>query len=48
MSEQHTFDIVRSVNSSTYNYKNPVRRDVVNIGTTGDNVTIRFEVGTCL
>ncbi|CAL1709847.1 unnamed protein product [Somion occarium] len=39
----HTFDIVRSVNSSTYNYKNPVRRDVVNIGTTGDNVTIRFE-----
>ncbi|KAK0224304.1 laccase lcc5 [Armillaria fumosa] len=38
----HTFDVVRSAGSSVYNYVNPVRRDVVNIGTTGDNVTIRF------
>ncbi|SJK99491.1 related to Laccase-4 [Armillaria ostoyae] len=38
----HTFDVVRSAGSSVYNYKNPVRRDVVNIGTKGDNVTIRF------
>ncbi|KAF4563820.1 laccase [Pleurotus pulmonarius] len=28
--------------SSTYNFANPVRRDVVSTGTTGDNVTIRF------
>ncbi|KAK0219229.1 laccase lcc5 [Armillaria fumosa] len=38
----HTFDVIRSAGSTVYNYKNPVRRDVVNIGTTGDNVTIRF------
>ncbi|KAF5323633.1 hypothetical protein D9758_017077 [Tetrapyrgos nigripes] len=38
----HTFDIVRSAGSSTYNYVNPPRRDVVSIGNTGDNVTIRF------
>ncbi|KII87346.1 hypothetical protein PLICRDRAFT_113151 [Plicaturopsis crispa FD-325 SS-3] len=38
----HTFDVVRSAGSSTYNYANPVRRDVVSIGTTGDNVTIRW------
>ncbi|KAF8904867.1 laccase [Mucidula mucida] len=38
----HTFDVVRSAGSSVYNYDNPPRRDVVNIGTTGDNVTIRF------
>ncbi|KAG7444704.1 laccase lcc5 [Guyanagaster necrorhizus] len=38
----HTFDVVRSAGSSVYNYDNPVRRDVVNIGTKGDNVTIRF------
>ncbi|KAK0444082.1 laccase [Armillaria borealis] len=38
----HTFDVVRSAGSSVYKYKNPVRRDVVNIGTKGDNVTIRF------
>ncbi|KAM6492606.1 laccase, multicopper oxidase [Amanita muscaria] len=37
-----TFDVVRSAGSSTYNYKNPVRRDVVSIGNTGDNVTFRF------
>ncbi|KAK1220767.1 hypothetical protein PQX77_016443 [Marasmius sp. AFHP31] len=38
----HSFDVVRSAGSSTYNYANPPRRDVVNIGTPGDNVTIRF------
>ncbi|KAG7443717.1 laccase [Guyanagaster necrorhizus] len=38
----HNFDVVRSAGSTVYNYVNPVRRDVVNIGTTGDNVTIRF------
>ncbi|KIL62859.1 multicopper oxidase [Amanita muscaria Koide BX008] len=37
-----TFDVVRSAGSSTYNYKNPVRRDVVSIGSAGDNVTFRF------
>ena len=40
---KHVFDVVRSAGSSTYNYVNPVRRDVVNIGMAGDNTTIRFE-----
>ncbi|KIY74418.1 multicopper oxidase [Cylindrobasidium torrendii FP15055 ss-10] len=39
----HTFSVVRSAGSTTYNYADPVRRDVVNTGTTGDEVTIRFE-----
>ncbi|KAF9461173.1 laccase [Collybia nuda] len=38
----HTFDVVRSAGSFVYNYDNPVRRDVVSTGLTGDNVTIRF------
>nr|ABR24264.1 laccase [Pholiota nameko] len=38
----HTFDVVRSVGSSAYNYANPIKRDVVSIGGAGDNVTIRF------
>ncbi|KZP16287.1 multicopper oxidase [Athelia psychrophila] len=38
----HTFDVVRSAGNSTYNYENPVRRDVVSTGLAGDNVTIRF------
>ncbi|KAL0954159.1 hypothetical protein HGRIS_005295 [Hohenbuehelia grisea] len=38
----HTFDVVKSAGSSQYNYKNPVRRDVVSTGMAGDNVTIRF------
>ncbi|KAN0132864.1 laccase [Lactarius tabidus] len=38
----HTFSVVRSAGNSTYNFDNPVSRDVVNIGTAGDNVTIRF------
>ncbi|KIL57545.1 multicopper oxidase [Amanita muscaria Koide BX008] len=36
------FDVVRSAGSSIYNYKNPVRRDVVNTGIASDNVTFRF------
>ncbi|KAK0498036.1 laccase lcc5 [Armillaria luteobubalina] len=38
----HTFDVVRTAGSDVYNYKNPVRRDVVNTGNNSDNVTIRF------
>nr|AKE48164.1 laccase A [Pleurotus eryngii var. ferulae] len=39
----HSFAVVRSAGSSTYNYENPVRRDVVSIGDDPtDNVTIRF------
>ncbi|KAF7290856.1 Laccase 1 [Mycena indigotica] len=40
----HTFWVVRSAGNSTYNYVNPVVRDVVTIGgSTSDNVTIRFQ-----
>ncbi|KAK0448523.1 laccase [Armillaria borealis] len=39
----HTFDVIRTAGSSTYNYENPVRRDVVHIGDIGANVTIRFK-----
>ncbi|KAJ8483446.1 hypothetical protein ONZ45_g6154 [Pleurotus djamor] len=38
----HTFSVVRSAGSTVYNYENPVRRDVVSVGSAGDNVTIRF------
>ncbi|KAI9511060.1 laccase 2 precursor [Russula earlei] len=38
----HAFHVVRSAGNSTYNYDNPVIRDVVSIGDSGDNVTIRF------
>ncbi|KAI0800672.1 bilirubin oxidase [Fomes fomentarius] len=40
----HTFAVVRSANSTKYNYDNPVWRDVVSTGSpdTNDNVTIRF------
>ncbi|OCB87711.1 Cu-oxidase-domain-containing protein [Sanghuangporus baumii] len=38
----HNFDVVRVSGSDDYNYDNPVRRDVVNIGTASDNVTVRF------
>ncbi|KAI0794707.1 laccase [Fomes fomentarius] len=38
----HSFSVVRSAGSDVYNYDNPVKRDTVNIGDTGDNVTIRF------
>nr|QID90256.1 laccase [Trichaptum abietinum] len=37
----HTFDVVRTAGSSTYNYANPPRRDTVNVGGGSDNVTIR-------
>ncbi|KAI0676138.1 TvLac7 [Trametes maxima] len=39
----HTFSVVRSAGSDHYNYKNPMRRDTVSIGTSPtDNVTVRF------
>ncbi|PPR00250.1 hypothetical protein CVT24_005018 [Panaeolus cyanescens] len=38
----HTFSVIRSAGSLTYNYADPVRRDVVNTGIVGDMVTIRF------
>ncbi|KAF9259962.1 laccase [Marasmius fiardii PR-910] len=41
----HPFSVVRSASSPTYNFVNPVRRDVTNTGATGDNVTIRFFTG---
>ncbi|KAI5980789.1 multicopper oxidase-domain-containing protein [Pisolithus albus] len=37
-----SFWVVRSWNSTVYNYVNPVIRDTVNIGQNTDNVTIRF------
>jgi iron transport multicopper oxidase len=40
----HSFHVIRSAGSTEYNYKkNPVLRDVVNIGDLTDNVTIRFQ-----
>jgi len=38
----HAFHVVRSAGNSTYNYDNPVVRDVVSIGDGSDNVTFRF------
>ncbi|PIL29720.1 transporter [Ganoderma sinense ZZ0214-1] len=38
----HTFYVVRSAGQTDYNYENPPQRDVVSVGDTGDNVTIRF------
>jgi iron transport multicopper oxidase len=38
----HNFHVVRSAGSSSYNFDNPVIRDVVSIGNSGDEVTIRF------
>ncbi|PAV19801.1 laccase [Pyrrhoderma noxium] len=38
----HNFDVVRVAGSSTYNFANPIRRDTVSVGNTGDNVTLRF------
>ncbi|KAH9479141.1 Acyl-coenzyme A oxidase 2 [Psilocybe cubensis] len=38
----HTFSVIRSAGSLTYNYVDPVRRDVVSTGILGDDVTIRF------
>jgi hypothetical protein len=39
---QHAFSVVRSANSTKYNFANPVRRDTVNTGLEGSNATIRF------
>jgi iron transport multicopper oxidase len=38
----HSFAVIRSAGSSEYNYVNPVMRDTVDTGSTGDRVTIRF------
>ncbi|KAI0303035.1 laccase [Russula brevipes] len=38
----HSFYVVRSAGNSTYNWDNPIVRDVVSIGEPGDQVTIRF------
>nr|5E9N_A Chain A, Laccase 2 [Steccherinum murashkinskyi] len=38
----HNFAVVQSANNATPNYVNPIWRDTVSIGGTGDNVTIRF------
>ncbi|KAF8493486.1 laccase [Russula emetica] len=38
----HAFFVVRSAGNSSYNFVNPVVRDVVSIGNAGDDVTIRF------
>lgn len=39
---QHPFSVIRSAGERRSNYLNPVRRDVVNTGLDGSNVTIRF------
>ncbi|KAF9533796.1 laccase [Crepidotus variabilis] len=39
----HSFQVIQSAGNSIRNYVDPVRRDVVSIGTAGDNVTIRFK-----
>ncbi|KAG1725597.1 laccase [Suillus lakei] len=38
----HSFAVIRSAGSSSYNYVNPVMRDTVTTGVAGDYVTIRF------
>ncbi|EJD00037.1 laccase [Fomitiporia mediterranea MF3/22] len=38
----HAFDVIRVSGNSSYNFVNPVRRDVVSIGGGTDNVTFRF------
>ncbi|KAH9055234.1 laccase [Lactarius vividus] len=38
----HAFWVVRGAGNSSYNFVDPIVRDVVSIGNTGDNVTIRF------
>ncbi|KAJ3873232.1 laccase 1 AVT [Lentinula edodes] len=37
----HSFDVVRSADNTTYNYENPVRRDVTSVAI-GNQTTIRF------
>ncbi|KAL0957110.1 hypothetical protein HGRIS_003204 [Hohenbuehelia grisea] len=38
----HAFSVVRSAGNASYNFANPVRRDVVSIGAGNDEVAIRF------
>ncbi|PAV19798.1 laccase [Pyrrhoderma noxium] len=38
----HAFDVIRVRDNDTYNFINPVRRDVVSIGGGGSNMTFRF------
>jgi len=38
----HTFDVVQSAGNSTFNYVNPVRRDVVSAGTPPEQMVIRW------
>ncbi|KAI0063760.1 laccase [Artomyces pyxidatus] len=38
----HAFSVVRSAGNASYNFVDPVRRDVVSIGGAGDEVTIRW------
>ncbi|OAX41113.1 laccase [Rhizopogon vinicolor AM-OR11-026] len=38
----HAFDVVQSAGNSTFNYVNPVRRDVVNAGGIGQQMVIRW------
>ena len=40
----HNFWVIRSAGNSTYNFDNPIVRDVVSIGNNAtDDVTIRFQ-----
>ncbi|KAG1764139.1 laccase [Suillus occidentalis] len=38
----HTFSVVRTSGTNMTNFVNPIWRDTVSMGSTGDNVTIRF------
>ncbi|KAG1817498.1 laccase [Suillus subaureus] len=38
----HSFDVVQSAGSKTFNYANPVRRDVVSAGSRGEHMVIRW------
>ncbi|PFH47643.1 multicopper oxidase [Amanita thiersii Skay4041] len=38
----HTFDVIQGAGETTYNFINPIRRDVVSGGKVGDTVIIRF------
>ncbi|KIK42100.1 multicopper oxidase [Suillus luteus UH-Slu-Lm8-n1] len=38
----HAFDVVQSAGNKTFNYVNPVRRDVVNAGSLGQQMVIRW------
>ncbi|KAG2064961.1 laccase [Suillus decipiens] len=38
----HSFSVVQSAGSSTFNYANPVRRDVVSAGSEGQQMVIRW------